>query len=221
MKRKKPFTTSYSAYSTFKKCKLQYKFKYVLRFEEPESHALIEGTRVHELAEQYVLGNIQGIPDELRMFNKAFNELRDMKCDVEVDLSVTKKWEWTTYDDWNNVYCRARGDLLYYKSDTVVKMIDYKTGGVYPEHETQGKLYGALVFAHYDVKKIEIENWYLQTGEKHHNKIYYLKDWKGLMSFWTKEFNKMEACKDFKAEPGNHCRWCTFSKSNSGICDHG
>lgn len=217
----KNFTWSYSAWSTFNKCKLQYKLKHLDKIQTPPSPALTEGLRVHKIAEQYLLGNISGFPDELQTFKEKFQMLKEYGVATETDLAVTKDWEPTTWDSWNDVWCRGKDDAdIYDSNDDELLIIDFKTGGNYPEHKEQTDLYITLGFAHYDVKQIRVQNWYLNTGERDHEMVATLKQWPAKKKKWAKRAGEMESCKKFKASKGaSCCNWCPYNSKGLKMCD--
>ena len=138
----KRFTWSYSRWNLFDKCKTAFNM-YVHRkdFNLPPfktNPAMERGNAIHAKAEQYVKGNIKGVPKELSCFKAEFNNLKKHKAVAEQDWWFDNKWNQIEYQDWNNVWLIAKSDAHLTLDDTAI-VIDYKTGKVYDTHEQQAE----------------------------------------------------------------------------------
>jgi hypothetical protein len=74
---------------------------------------------------------------------------------------------------------------------------------------------GMLKYPH--VKVVHTHLWYLDSG----NPItitYDAKELPKLRESWNKKVTPMLNDTRFSPKPGNHCRWCTFSKTKGGPC---
>ena len=202
---------SYSALSQYEKCPRQYKYARIDKLPQPESHALERGNILHAKAEQFVKGNIKGMPKELSSFQNELKELKRLCADTELDLSFTQNWAPTHGKDWNGVWCRAYLDASIMERD-VGTVIDYKTGKIYPHHEEQGNLYGLATFIHFPkIKIVDIEFWYFDQGGHVESFSYNKKDLPAMKKDWKNRAAVLFRETKWAPKPGNHCRWCPFS----------
>lgn len=208
---------SYSRYSDYKKCPFMFARKHLVKEEQEPVFAMIRGNKIHKLAEEFVKGNITGMPKELVEFSQEFKELKRAMALTEVDLTVTRGWNPTHTKDWNNAWCRGRGDsLVVFPINAIV--IDYKTGGIYPEpHEEQAEIMSALTLAHNpEIETVDAELWYLDKADTL-NFTYTAKQLKAIMKKWEKNVAPMFTDKEFKPTPSvNNCHFCPFN--NKGKC---
>ena len=213
-------TWSYSRWSVYDKCPFQAKCKFVDKLPEPQKNwAADRGVILHKKAEHYVKGDIRGMPKELRTFGAEIRELKKLCATTEEDLAVMRNWKPTTYDDWNNVWCRGNADVTL-DDDTMSTVIDYKTGKIYEEaHKEQGSLMATLKMCHApDVQTVDVEFWYFDQ-EDVLNWAYSRDDLPKLIKKWEARAIKMIRDKTFKATPSDTaCRWCNFSRDKGGPC---
>lgn len=221
----KKFAWSYSRWSNFNQCKAKYNMNVHRKaFGLPEyvqGYNAARGERIHKLGENFLLGKITGMPDELSKFQTEFKEARRQEYKPEEDWYITRDWELTKWDDWDNIWLRVTIDAqkLFAGNFTV---IDYKTGKKWPEHFSQGDLYawaGFMLFP--EVNEVDVEFWYLDSGDQLEESYDY-RDKKSLMEYWSKQAAIMEECKRFDFEPSKSaCRFCEFSHKKGGVCREG
>ena len=210
----KRFFWSYTDSTQYDKCKKAYEYKKVIGFKTKSTYLQSEGHRVHTLCENWLKGNIKGFPGEMGMFRDGFKELKKLEAEPEIDLTVDINWEPTETTDWDNAWLRGAADVAAWDGERGVLMLkDFKWGNNYPEHKDQGHIYATLGFCHYDVEEIEVEFWYLKTGERAHLQTYNVKDHKKMIDKWNRKVRKMQNTKTFPMTSNKaNCRWCSFSK---------
>lgn len=228
----KRFTSwSYSRYNDWLKCHLYAYFKHLLKVKEPEGPALKRGQEIDDLCTKYASGVLAKCPPELIRFKEDFDALRKIKrkLNLQQELAFTKTWQPTDWRDWENAWVRVKMDC-YYVEDTVLKIIDFKTGRIYPDNEKQLDLYAAvgILVAAPDVESVEAELWYLdQEGENVVAKTYTRAEAKALLKQWEKDIKPMLVDSTFKPMPSEHaCRYCFFGqkakkdpkKKGPGLC---
>lgn len=217
----KQFTAwSYSRLGDHSKCPLYAKLRHLDRLPEPESPALANGNAVHKTAEEYIKAKRTPklLPRALANFKDDFAALRKVKVPVKTEdqWCVTAKWE---SHDWFGpaAWCRAKVDV-YYIAGSHMEIIDHKTGKIWPDNVEQLHQYATLAFSIFP--KIETVNaslWYLDQGEIV-DRDYRRVDLPVMQGIWNKRVAPMLADKTFAPRPGNHCRWCNFSKEKGGPC---
>lgn len=237
----KCFTSwSYSRLRDYKECPLKAKLKYLDKVPEPERPALARGNKVHELAESYIKGSIRCIPKELKAFEELFKELRKACTKelypvyVEETISLTKDWELTIWNDWNNCTIRIKTDVMYIRpvlnSETGILghhafVIDWKTGkndnrfkDVYEEQLELFALGTLIRFP--NVLAVHPALYYLDDGSIYvpENNRYERKQLEKLQKKWFKESKAMLNDRKFSPKPNGNCKWCHYGKDRAGLC---
>jgi CRISPR/Cas system-associated exonuclease Cas4 (RecB family) len=222
---KGPTAWSYSRLNTYRQCPYRYKLTVIEKRKEPESSALLRGQTIHKLAENYIKGISKSIAPELKTFTAEFKALKKFDVDAETQWAFTREWkttEWFAYDVWNRMVIDAAALVKPKKkgSDIILRVIDFKTGKVYGENEEQLGLYALGGMSRYpEVDAVETELWYLDQGEE--KKIMFSREKvPELVEYWDKETKALFKDKTFAPRPGDHCRWCPFSKSKGGPCKY-
>ncbi len=157
----------------FEACQWQAFLRYVQKLAEAKSEAADRGSKIHELAEQYVKGEIGELPKDLqRMPNElawARNMYEEGLVEVEGEWGFGIGWEkapWTGKQTWG----RAKLDLFIRFDDTSAMIVDHKTGkkfGNEMAHTFQGMVYALVAFMRFpELEYIAVEFWYLDKNEK-------------------------------------------------------
>lgn len=99
---------------------------------------------------------------------------------------------------------------------------DWKTGKIYPEHDDQKALYSVAAFSEYpSVHQVRAIHVYFDLGQIR-QKTFHKDEMHELRNKWNVRAGKyLEALKNpdgMIANPGYHCRWCSFSASKGGPC---
>lgn len=187
------------------------------------------GSRIHQLAQDYVEGLINVFPNELRKFKKEIEELRKRfksgKVFTEEMWCYTKDWMPCASDDWDNIYFRMITDITIFHTKKNATVIDYKTGrkfGNEIKHGQQAQLYQLGAFLRYpDLEEVTTEIWYIDQDEiatmefTRNQGMRFFKHWDNRMKTMTQDV-------EFKPNPNmNSCRWCPYKPSRSGDCSVG
>lgn len=220
-----PSSWSYTRYGTGKYCLLKYALKFIWKLKEPDNYAMERGTEVHSLAEGYLKGTIQGLPDALHTFETEFKVIRKLGAESEASWTVTKSWQPTTYDDWDNAWLRGKVDI-HIMARTHLDTIDIKTGRARDEHEEQAELYGILGFCQYPkAKTIDTEFWYTDSGDVGEFK-FKRSQLPAMKKKWRARIKPILAARRFPATPTPEgCKWCSFRSDKklrngeAGPCD--
>jgi hypothetical protein len=218
---------SYSRLYDHEDCALKARFKHLDKLKEPGGPALERGARIDKLAENYSVGRISTLPEELKLFKQEFALLRKLKrlLNPQQNLALTKLWKQT---DWfgADVWVRIKMDVWYDDlKKGVRRVIDYKTGKIRDENQDQLDLYavGASAVASPAIELIKTELWYLDQGEVRERE-FTRPQADALRTPWEKRVAPMLADTKFKPNPGNACRWCFFGqtakreKGGPGLC---
>jgi len=209
---------SYSRYSTYEACPAKAKYKFIDKLPEPGSPAMERGNAIHKLAERYTKGELGKLPTELKLFSDQFKTLKNSKPVVEETWAFTKDWEKTTWNDWNGCAVRIKTDA-YCRDGNTLYVIDHKTGKQRDGYEAQLSLYALGAMYNFpDIKTVSTQLWYLDQGGDPVTMDYGIADFSKLKKDWDRRTKPMLNDTRFAPNPGNACRWCTFSKSKGGPC---
>lgn len=206
-----PTFWSFSRFSLWEGCPLRYAFRYIYKLEEPDNRAMVRGQEIHSKSEHYLLGDIKGIPDELRTFREEFAAIRKLNTLPEISYTVTKTWQPTFPTDWDNAWLRGKIDIEIVEEEEPLTIIDVKSGKEYPDHESQADIYGLLgLIFHPAVPRIDFEYWYVDSGDVGRY-AFERAELRGLKAKWKKKVAPMLNAKRFVATPSTDaCRFCSF-----------
>ena len=150
---------SYSGIKLFEQCpKKYYHLRVAKDCKEPESEAMLYGTRFHEAAEFYVKED-RPLPEAFKFAKGALDSLKKIPGDkyCEYEMGLTENLDPCGFRD-PKVWFRGIADLLII--DTAkgeARVLDYKTGKSAKYADTgQLELMALAVFKHFpDVKRVK------------------------------------------------------------------
>jgi len=218
---------SHSTLKTFETCAYRSYIAKVRRISEDYGPAAARGSKIHELAEDYVQAKIAELPKELVKFTTEFKVLRELfaeaKVEVEGEWGFTIDWEpcgWLERETWG----RIKLDAIVHETETSARVIDYKTGKMFGNeisHSQQALTYAIGSFFRYpDLQHVQTELWYLDHGEI--TKQAYTRD--EAMIFMPKLHERaivMTTATKFPPNPSNYnCKWCSYKKGDDPVCQH-
>lgn len=207
---------SYSQISLYEKCAFAYHCKYIQKLDEPKSEALKRGIAVHNKIEEFLKGKRKTLNDMHPASSRFIKELKKLNADAEEFWHFNKQWE--LVEDWD--WLVVKMDACCVPSDTVLRVVDFKTGKPYPTHKEQLHLYATAGFSTYDCEMVEAIAAYVDTGAS----VVYRwqeQEYEKMKSSWNKRIENLELEKDWKMKEGFHCKWCAFGKSKGGPCSYG
>jgi hypothetical protein len=223
---------SFSRFNAYTKCPLAAKLSIIDRLPQPESAAMSRGDSIHKQAASYISGEISQLPESLVLFKDLFIDLRarfEEDVTVEDTWALRHDWSVTTWDDWKECYVRIKTDAVRLTGNHI-DILDFKTGKFSPqynvaEYELQLELYslGALLMYGSAIPDITVSPHliYLDHGIVYPQepKVYTLADIPRLKKEWEKRVQPMMNDRAFAPNPGQHCRWCSYSASKNGPCE--
>jgi hypothetical protein len=219
-------SASYSKLTDFEACPYKTKLKHVDRVPEAKAPAAERGTAIHQLAEDFVLGKIAVLPEELRKFSDEFSSLRtqyvDGKVSLEGEWGFDKNWSVT---DYKTAWLRMKLDARVHTTPTTAVIVDYKTGkrfGNELKHGEQTLLYGlAEVLREPQIERVTVELWYLDIDDLHAQSFTRDKILKFLPAFEKRLLALTNATK-FPPKPNVFaCKWCPYGPAKGGQCEYG
>lgn len=234
-KKKEMFTSwSFSRYSDYKQCPRKAKLKHLDKIAEPPNDAMARGADIGRLAELFVKGKMNKIPDALTKFKDEFLMLAALykkfpqRMVVEDQWALTKDWKPSKWDAWDECAVRIKIDVGHLVDAKSMRVIDWKTGKYRAEKREeyieQLELYalGALLL-NPTLEKIEAFLAYLDHGvmfpepksEDAKRLTFTRADITRLKKMWDKRTRAMLFDKSFAPRPNDKCRWCHYRKENT------
>ncbi len=219
---------SYSRWSTYNQCPLKFKLMNIDKIKEEKSEALLNGIRVHNLADGFIKGTIKRLPKELKHFAEDFKHLKEQyeagNVDAEQMLCFDKDWNFVKDKFSKEVWVRIKTDSTFLGDDGDIIIIDFKTGKVKEDgYIEQLELYVLSAFKVYEgIQEVSVELWFLDHDVVRPKKplVFTPKDEKRLQKEWENRIKPMYKDRQFKATPNRYCGWCSYRKSNGGPCKH-
>jgi len=217
----KNFAWSYTRYDDFNSCRLSFSLKHITkdpRFKFVKNAAMERGERIHKLAEQHTKGEVTGMPNELKNFEKEFKLLRKVGALAEADWTVRKDWSLTHTMDWDGAWCRSKTDFHWFDDFAKILYIgDHKTGRKYPHHVDQAHLYSAIGLELFpEAKHVVTEFWYLdQEGDDAVTQVEFkASKKKEMLKLWETRARKMEVNQIWEPTENGKCRFCPLYQTS-------
>lgn len=214
---------SFSSLKKFEQCPAAIKYNKIDKIVEPSSEAMERGSAIHLEAEQYIRGEIEELPKSLNKFPEMYQWMRDKfaagEAIVEEDWGFRIDWsECGFYDD--DVWHRAKLDVLIFEGDNSATIIDHKTGrkfGNETKHAEQGLLYVVDTFLKYpELDTIKYIFVYVDKGETLERTLSREQALR-FHALWHNRGLIMTTATVFDYLPSAYnCKWCHYGKE--GIC---
>lgn len=249
---------SYSRYKDHRTCPRMAHWKHILKKPQgPKSPAMQRGGDIHKEGEHYVGGaDMQGfsnvpkerrklyakkgvrwflkeVPASFKAFKKEMEALRKGKAVAEGRWAMSVAWKPVEFFDMARAWCRVILDARMEVGRKKVRVIDFKTGKVYPDdNEEQMELYAVSGFEHYpEADEIDVELWYLDQmrgplpgfAPAISNpivKTYKRAQLPSLERKWRGKVIPILTDKRFVPNPGRNCGWCDYSQRKGGECQY-
>ena len=210
MRKNKVKTWSLSSLQSYETCPQKW---YEERFgghERTSSPALERGVAVHAKAEQYLLGNVTGMPKDMAKFSTEFVNLKKHNAIAEEEWCLDRHWQpvangWSHPDTW----LRAKGDARVGNF-----IVDLKTGRQYEDkHRDQAKLYSNILMCYEPTfDEVDVEFWYLDSGKTASYK-FFRTSLEADIEVWEARVSRMFRDKHFLPSENQYCKWCAFNES--------
>lgn len=218
---------SKSRIDTFKKCKKQYNLKYIqkIRLPQPHSDDLQFGSWIHKVLEDYDpdKDNLKDVIKYQRDFDIRGKDYKAaMPGTIKNAIAFTKKYwkyareteETVRYQD-DEFSINGIIDLRMTQKDNLL-VVDYKSSKSpnAQRHEYQMKLYVLMLSKIYDMRPENIRVMIYYPRIDAYDRYQFSS---GEISLFEDEVKsdiaEIETTKSFPAEPGFHCRWCSYLKT--------
>ena len=214
---------SFSRLQDWKSCKLKAYLKHAKRIPDPRpSPAAERGTVIHQMAEDFIRGEITVLPVELAHFEGEYRSLAKSYKRGDVEL----EGEWGLDRDWNQVdykgaWGRVKLDLFYRMGESHAALVDYKTGrkdGNENKHAEQLQFYATVSFCRFEwLETVDTELYYLDKNELTKISFEREKAFQRYLPHWNDLAIEMTEATEFPANPNIvSCKYCPYG--DTGHC---
>ena len=205
-----PRSWSFSAMHSYENCALQFVLSRTDPIEQEPSWALEHGLHCHTLMENYLKGIIDGVPPELKSFEKELKKLKSVSAMAEEEIVLDRHWDqlvsdnpWRSKDAWIRAKLDARHENL---------IVDLKTGREYDHYSEQANLYATMrMQIDREVDEIDVEFWYTKSGDV--TSFKFARDTQDeRISAWEARAQKLMSEKHWLPSINIGCRWCAYQE---------
>jgi len=214
-------SVSFSSLSTFEQCPHAVYLNKVQSIPGLGSTATDRGSKLHDLLEQYVLGNTDEVNWKLLKSGKyhtpLIDQFRDLaqngNCIPELKIAFREDMTPTTWEA-NDCWLRGAIDVITYNEIDPSQAIiyDYKSGSnaSASKHRAQLMLYALMVFlSQPEVQTIQAAAIYLDYKIDNFYTSYQRSDVELYWPRYQQRLLRVTNCRDFQPNPnGFSCRWC-------------
>lgn len=209
-------TWSLSRLQTYEGCAKKYEFRYIQGLKSEAGPAAARGQLKHQTIEDYLNEVSSILPVELGHYTAFLNHLKSMKCRAELKMGLDKNWLPVPYDS-EEVWLKAVLDALVLEP-VQATLFDWKSGKIYDKHEDQKDLYSIIVLAtHPEIYQVRAVHVYIDQG-KNREKTIHRDQALVIQQKFEARVEKMEGDREHIPNPTFMCRYCSYSRFNSGPC---
>lgn len=221
---------SYSRWSLYHGCPFKYKCKYILNLKEPPAgKAVMRGSTIHDMIEQYVAGLSNALPwdannvlDVPPMGSKhplqpVVERLRDWPTnDRHVEKELLLDIDMQPFPSTDPAFIVIFDAVAHH--DGIVEVEEWKSGKPYDEHAEQRHLYATAALTTWNPKEVHVTTRYVDCTGSPAKLSVTPNDTKQMIELWQGRRETMMNDKILAPRPSGKCRWCHFRKSNGGPC---
>jgi|GEM_PF-1880868 len=205
---------SFSKLRTFETCPKMYDYKYVQKLPTFQTEAMKFGIDLHqtisdELLEKnpdYTVFSCEKLSEVERMVDNAIQYIEGRTVvGSEQQFGMTENFEEATYEEG---MFKGIVDAIIYDPEEGMEVIDFKTNYAgYPKEQLL--FYALLLNANFKVLPDKLTYFSLRLNQavSHTISAKELEDFKEKL---LKQKHEIEATKEFKEKPGEHCSLCSF-----------
>lgn len=221
---------SYSRYADYELCPARFKYRYLDKlpaFAFESTPAMERGNQIHKQAENFIKSRDRKatVPQTLKYVSEELKFLRDAKAMAEEEWGFRKDWRWTGRPGWfgDDVWFRAKADVVVPYEDKTLLLGDWKTGKKYEANEDQIELFALAGFRRFaGITEVDTRLWYTDiSGDNEVRRVFYADEVPKITAKWDGRANKMFLDKKFPAKPNDKCRWCPAAATKGGPCKFG
>lgn len=217
---------SYSRWDKHHTCPLRFKLEVLDGRKQPDNPAQAKGQRMHKAAAKYLTAPdswTSAPPEEMGKASSLIVEVAAMDNKVvEQQWGYTRQWKptgWFAKDTW----LRSVLDVAVLYDDLTAEIIDWKSGKPRGTHEDQMELFAISLMVRYPVATHVTTRLAYTDFEHSEFGEYPRADLEKMIAKWEDKVRPMFEDTTYLPRPGEHCRFCPFSRSrtNGQDCRYG
>jgi CRISPR/Cas system-associated exonuclease Cas4 (RecB family) len=215
---------SYSVVQQHDKCPLAVRYRKIDRIPEPDNEHQARGRKIHDELKHLV--NTGAWPEgaitpHQAEWGRRLSHLHATGAVAEQQLAFTREWKQVPWYG-ANVWVRIVMDAMMVLKD-MVRVHEFKTGKVYPEHEKQKRLYAlAALKLNPTIDVVVVGCDYIDDPERADDVTRFTRAQELSLEQEFADFAAPLLSETiFPAKAGTHCNWCHFRRSNAGPCAFG
>ena len=217
---------SFSRWDKHNTCPLKFKLEVVDKLPTHRGAAMERGDRIHKaIAAHLQAPETKPVPDDIKANAHIISELDtfDNKL-VEQQWGFDRSWQpagWFSKVKGHETWLRSILDVAVLYDDMSCCVIDWKSGKPRGTHDDQMELFAVSVFCHTPVV-VSVETRLVYLDEDHQETANFdARDKDKLIAKWERKVAPMFEDTEYLPRPGEHCRFCDFSRSKGGQCRYG
>lgn len=215
---------SYSRWDQHNTCPLRFKLAVLEGHKEPENDGMVRGKKIHDAAKDYLLGPADAVVPAL--MNKQSDLIYQIRTKFD-NVVVEQQWgfnrQWSATGWFSKAgapqgatWLRSIIDVGVLYEDNSVEVIDWKSGKPRGTHEDQMELFAVSVLVKYPfVTAVDTRLAYTDFDKAEFGGPYPRADLEKLIAKWEAKVAPMFEDTAYLPRPGDACRFCPFSRSNS------
>lgn len=213
-----------SRWSEYRTCPASVKYKHIDGLPCGERHPSAEkGDRIHQEIQDYICGWRPSLetkihPNVLEWIEWLKAEYKEGRVKTEQKIGINKDWKVTGYfapDTW----LRTKIDASHVQPSKLI-IFDWKTGKYKKSRDYDDALEiyglsGLVLYPEID----EVRSFLMFTGTGEIDESLVLKEeFDPSINKWNDNTHNLFTDTLWPTNPGQHCRWCPFSKNVGGPC---
>lgn len=221
---------SFSRWDMWHTCPLLFKLRHIDKLEEPTGEAMLNGRRVHNTLKDYLLL----APDQVRptaqveaaaqAAGKAWSLVQEVAAFdnkvVEQQWGYTVNWAPTSWFG-PATWFRSIIDVGVLYDDQTAEVVDWKTGKPRGTYDQEMELFAISVMARAPQVTHVTTRLAFTDFKSEVFADFPRSDLYNLMRKWNAAVQPMFEDTTFLPRPNDKCKFCHFSRSNTGKCRYG
>jgi hypothetical protein len=209
---------SFSRWDKHHTCPLMFKYEVIDKRKAPQNAAMARGQKMHDAMKDYLSAPADAtppVPVEAGKASALLQEIRQFdNIVVEQQWGFDRQWKptgWFGADTW----LRSIIDVGVLYDDMACEVIDWKSGKPRGTHEDQMELFAISVMQRFPVVQHVTTRLAYTDFEHAEFGEYPRTDLAKMIEKWEAKVRPMFDDTTYLPRPGEHCRFCIFSRSNS------
>lgn len=211
---------SFSGYDQYCQCPFKFKCRHILHLPDPPGPAAKRGQVLHDIAQRFIEGKLDGLTSNFDHFAPLYRDLRDRNALCELEWGFLRDWSPCTFN-YPSVWLRVKTDVIYSPAPAKLVIVDHKSGSIYEDkHELQTELYAVTGFILHPVAD-EIKTLLVYLDKKHkQSRTYQRAQLQGLIDKWEERVRPIYLDNIWPMRANEYCGTCPYRRDTGGPCQY-